>query len=344
MMRFRLIHIALIALGSLIITPATVQARGAGDAYSFLDIPTSSHVFGLGGTNISIIDDDVTLGDQNPALIGPELEKQIAVNYMYYMSSGNFAGVRFGTGAGEHSAWAVGLRYLNYGKFDGYDEFGTPTGSFTPSDLVIEGTYSRDITDRWRGGANLKFAYSSYENYSAFAIAADLGVNYYDDEHDLSLSAVLRNMGGQVKRFDKRYNRVPFDFQLGYMQSIGSSPFQISITATDLTRWRIPYYEHKQDQDDSMLIYHDGFFTNFFRHLIFGLQYQPSEKFYACLGYNYRTRTDMSAYQASFLSGFSLGLGFKTRGFSVAASYAYPHKSASSLMVNLALSIGELMR
>lgn len=312
------------------------------DGYSFLNIPTSSHVFGLGGNNIAIIDDDVTLADQNPALIGPELEKQIAVNYMYYMSSGNFAGVRFGTGAGEHSGWAVGLRYLNYGKIDGYDEFGTPTGAFTPSDLVVEGTYSRDIAGRWRGGVNLKFTYSSYEIYSSYALAADIGVNYYDDERDLSFSAVLKNMGGQIKRFHSRYARMPFDFQLGYMQGIGSSPFQISITANNLTRWRIPYYEYANGEE--LIVKKDGFFSNFFRHLIFGLQYQPSDQFYVDLAYNYKTHSDMSAFSGTFLSGFSVGAGFKTRGFYIGAAYAMPHKSASSLMLNLSCSIGELMQ
>lgn len=331
-----LIATAVTAVGSLSTLAQT------SDGYSFLNIPTSSHVFGLGGNNIALIDDDVTLADQNPALIGPELDKQVAVNYMYYMSSGNFAGVRFGTGAGENSGWAVGMRYLNYGKFDGYDEFGTPTGSFTPSDLVFEGTYSRDITGRWRGGVNLKMAYSSYEQYSAFAIAADLGVNYYDEEKDLSFSAVLKNMGGQVKRFHERYVRVPFDIQLGYMQTIGSSPFQISITANNLTRWKIPYYSYISDDEEKLLV-KNGFFTNFFRHLIFGLQYQPTEHFYACLAYNYKTHSDMTAYNSTFLSGFSLGAGFKIKGFYIGAAYAMPHKSASSLMLNLSCSIGELM-
>lgn len=332
----------ILACAAAVLPAFALHAQTSGSAYGFLDIPTSSHVFGLGGNNIAIIDDDVTLADQNPALIGPEIDKQVAVNYMYYMSSGNFAGVRFGTGAGEHSGWAIGMRYLNYGKFDGYDEFGTPTGSFSPYDLVVEGTYARDISDRWRGGASIKFAYSGYEQYSAMALAADIGVNYYDDERDLSFSAVLRNMGGQVKRFHERYARVPFDIQLGYMQSIGSSPIQISITANNLTKWKIPYYSYESDGEE-VLVLKDGFFTNFFRHLIFGLQYQPSEKFYIDLAYDYKTHSDMTSFKGSFLSGFSIGAGFKTRGFYIGASYAMPHKAASSLMVNLACSIGELL-
>ncbi|MDE5644738.1 MAG: type IX secretion system protein PorQ [Muribaculaceae bacterium] len=322
----------------------TAAAQDSASGYGFLNIPTSAHVFGLGGNNITIIDEDVTLADQNPALIGPELEMQVAAGYMLYMGSANFASVRFGTGAGEHSGWAIGLRYLNYGQFDGYDEFGTPTGSFTPSDVVLEGTYSRDITDRWRGGANIKLVYSGYESYQALALAADLGVNYYDDERDLSFSVVLRNMGGQIKRFDKRYARVPFDLQIGYMQGLGTTPFQLSITADNLTRWNIPYYAYNENGDGDLIEEKRSFVSNLFRHLIFGIQYQPSDRFYACLAYNYKTRTDMSSFNSSFLSGFSVGLGFRAGDFAIDASYAMPHKSASSLMLNLSYSIRGLMQ
>lgn len=339
----RLFSLILLTILSAVVGGFAACAEDTSDGYSFLNIPTSSHVFALGGNNITVIDDDVTLADQNPALIGPELDKQVAINYMYYMSSGNFAGVRFGMGVGEHSAWALGFRYLNYGKFDGYDEFGSPTGSFTPNDVVVEGTYSRDITDRWRGGVNFKMAFSSYEQYSAMALAADLGVNYYDDEKDLSFSAVLKNMGGQVKRFHERYVRVPFDIQLGYMQGIGSSPFMISITANNLTRWKIPYYEYNDDGSGELLHEKNNFFTNLFRHLIFGLQFEPSDKFYAAIAYNYKTHSDMAGFKSSFFSGFSLGAGFKTRGFSIGAAYAMPHKAASSVMVNISCSIGELL-
>lgn len=335
--------IRIIATIMLLTGGSSIYAEEYSAAYSFLDIPTSAHVFGLGGNNICIIEDDVALADQNPALIGPELEKQINVNYMLYMGSSNFAGVRYGMAAGEHGAWAIGLRYLNYGKMEGYDEFGTPTGAFTPNDLVVEGTYSRDIVGRWRGGVNLKIAYSSYEQYNALAIAADLGVNYYDDEHDLSFSAVLRNMGGQVKRFDTRYNRVPFDIQLGYMQALGATPMYLSITANNLTRWRIPSYSYKNDGDE-LLHYENGFFPNFFKHLIFGLQYQPSEKFYIDLAYNYKTRADMSEFNRNILSGFSIGTGFRVKGFSFGAAYAMPCRTGSSLMINLNCSIGELMQ
>lgn len=310
--------------------------------YDFLTVPTSSHVFGLGGTNISLIDDDVTLVQSNPALLGPEIDRQCAVSYMHYLGSANFAGIRFGMAAGERGAWAFGIRYLNYGEQTAYLPDGSMAGSFTASDIVAEGSYSHDFTDRLRGGINIKLIYSGYEKYDAFALASDLGLNYYDDETDLSLSVVLSNMGGQLKRFEESYDHLPFDISLGLMKGIGESPFSFGITANNLTKWQLPYYSHTEGDDNESLKLKSNFAGNLFRHLIFCVQYQPSDRFYVDLGYNYKMRTDMSAYRRNFLSGFSAGLGLKVRTFSIGVSYAMPHKSASSLLLNLGLNIGEL--
>lgn len=309
--------------------------------YSFLDLPLSSHAYTLGGINTAIIETNILLADQNPALIGPECGTQAAGSYMHYIGSGNFGGIKFGMAAGEHGAWCAGIRYLNYGEFNGYLPDGTSLGSFTPNDVVFEASYAHDITDRLRGGVSYRMIYSNYEQYSAFAMSIDAGINYYNEEKDLSLSAVLTNMGGQIKRFDSKYNRLPFDIRLGYMQTLGESPFQLSINAWHLTRWKLPYYSHDKNKPDEMQMLKSGFFSNLFRHLVFGLQYSPMEKFYIGLGYNYKTRGDLSAYQRNFLSGFTIGGGLNVRNFGIGISYAMPHKAGSSLMLNLNWIINE---
>lgn len=330
-------------LSCLLCMAITAAAQNGRSAYDFLDIPTSSQVYGLGGTNIAVIDDDVTLAEQNPALVGPEIDKQAAFSYMHYLGSANFAGMRYGMAAGEHGAWTAGIRYLNYGEISGYDQNGSYTGSFSPQDVVFEGTYSHDFTYRLRGGISMKMIYSNYEQYSAFAMAADLGLSYYDDDHDFSFAITLKNMGGQLKRFEDKYDHLPFDVQLGFMKGFGSSPISIGVTAYHLTKWNLPYYEHKGDVGDEEVHLKSSFGKNLFRHLIFALQYRPNDRLYIDLAYNYKTRTDMSTYQRNFLSGFSAGIGFKARTFSVGAAYAQPHKSASTILLNIGLNIGELL-
>lgn len=319
-------------------------AQEGRNAYSFLEVPTSSHVFTLGGGNITIIDDDLTLIDQNPGLLGAEIESQVSFNYMHYLGSSNFAGVKYGMAAGERGAWAIGIQYLGYGSMMQTEADGTIVGSFSPQDVVFSGTYAHDFTDRLRGGINVKMIYSNYEQYSAIALATDLGINYYDEERDMSLSFVLKNLGGQIKRFDDAYDRLPFDIQLGWMQRLGKSPFQLAITATHLTKWSLPYLAHETENGVETEVMKDSFGSNLFRHLIFGLQYAPSDKFYVGLGYNHKMKTDMSTYQRNFLSGFSVGVGFKVKSFALGVSYAQPHKAGTSIMLNISANLRELLR
>lgn len=314
-------------------------------AYEFLGVSASSHVYALGGTNITVIDDDVNLIDQNPGLLGPEYEMQAGLNYMRYLGGSNFMGARFAAPAGERAAWAVGVQYFGYGSIDGYDEQGNATGaSFSPSDIAFSGTFAHDITDRWRGGITLKFIHSSYEIYKALAICADLGVNYYDPDRDLSFSVVLKNLGGQVKRFNENYDRLPWDIQVGFGKSLGTTPLRLSVTAYNLNKWSLPYYSTDDGNASGELEEHDKFMGNLFRHLIFGLEYVPSEKFYIALGYNYKTRTDMSTYARNFLSGFSAGAGLKVKAMGFGVAFAQPHMGGTTFMFNLTASVSEMLR
>ena len=338
--RFSTFKILLLPSVIVIFTFLKSNAQGGQNAYEFLNIPSSSYVFGMGGVNVSTIHSDIDLVSQNPALIGPENSGELKVGYMHYYGSSNFANARYGMGIGDHGAWAAGIRYLNYGNFYGFDDNGNGTGEFSVQDIIAEGTFSYDFTYRLRGGINVKFIYSAYEQYSAFAMAADLGLSYYDERQDLALGLVLKNMGGQLKRFEDAYNRLPFDVEIGITKRIKET-FSFSITAWHLTKWKLPYYIHENGEESKLT--EPGFFRNLFRHVVFGIGYEPSEKFYFTLGYNYKTASDLTTYQRNFFSGFSLGAGFKVKAFSVGASYAIPHKGASTVLLNLGLDIYELL-
>lgn len=331
---------------SALITISTANNASADDsspAYNFLNVTSSARIYGLGGVNITSVDDDINSIDQNPALLGPEFDMQLGVNYMRYIGDSNFAGVRFANKAGEHGAWAAGVQYFGYGSITGTDEIGNLTGSFSPKDVSFSGTYSHDITDRLRGGINLKLLYSSYGEYSAFAVATDLGINYYDPERDQSLSVVIANLGGQVKRFQDAYDRLPVDLRIGWAQSFGSLPIRFSVTAWNLTKWKLPYYETGDGTSTEDLKLKDSFSSNLFRHLVFAADFIPSDKFHISLGYNYKTRTDMSTYARSFLSGFSLGAGLNVKAFRLGIAFAQPHSGATTFMFNVSTNLSELL-
>lgn len=322
---------------------SSIFAQDGSSAYNFLNTTSSTRLYGLGGINISTVEDDLGITDQNPGLLGAEMDNQVLFNYMRYLGDSNFAGIRYARAAGEHAAWAAGIQYYGYGSIKGADISGILTGEFSPKDITFSGTYSHDISYCLRGGITMKMIYSSYEEYSAFAIATDLGINYYDDERNLSLSAVIANLGGQVKRFDERYNRLPFDIRLGWSQSFGTLPIRFSITAWNLTKWHLPYIDHGDGTANSEDVEKDSFSSNLFRHLIFGADFIPNDKFYVSLGYNYKVRTDMATYSRSFLSGFSIGAGLNVNKVGLGFAFAQPHTGATTFMFNVRLNINDFI-
>lgn len=323
------------------ISMSAIAQYGGQTAYNFMDISGSSRIYGLGGVNISTIDgDDVMTTDQNPALLGPEMSRSIAVGYMRYVGGSNFASAKFAHSAGENGAWGIGMHYYGYGSIKTALPDGTITGSTSPLDMAFSAMYSHNIGERWRGGIALKFLYNSYAGYNALAVATDLGVNYFDPDHDSSLSLVVANLGGQVKKFIDRTDRLPIDVRLGWTKSIGTSPFYLNITAWNLTKWHLPYLRHTDMETGSEQV--DNFVSNFFRHMIFGVEWKPSDRFYVDLAYNHKMKTDMATYSRNFFSGFSVGAGLRVRAFGFGVSFAQPHKSAATLMLNITTNLYDI--
>lgn len=320
------------------------SAQDGTTSYEFLNVSPSSHVYGLGGHNISLIDDDIALVEQNPALLGPEFENVVGLNYMRYLAGSNFAGARYGNRINDHSAWGAAIQYFGYGTMTATDVEGNVTGTFSASDIAFTGNYAHDINDRWRGGIAIKVISSSYESYSALAIATDLGVNYYDPDNDFSASLVLKNLGGQVKKFADTYDKLPWDVQVGFTKGFTNSPFRISVTLTNLNKWHLPYYAAVDNTDGQELVLKDSFGRNLLRHFTLAAEYAPTSRIYIGLGYSYKTRTDMSTYARNFVSGFSVAAGLKVRGFGFGVAVAQPHSGGTTFMLNIGTSITELMR
>lgn len=320
---------------------ASAAAQDGTAAYTLLNIPSSSKIYGLGGVNISLVDEDMSSADQNPALLGPEMTNQVNLSYMRYLGSANFAGVGYTRAIGERGAWSAGVRYYGFGSMQHTDNMGNVLGTFSASDAVFNAAMSYNIGERLRGGIRLNLITSSYAQYSALALGTDLGLNYYNPDNDMSLSMTAVNLGGQIKRFNEQADRLPTDVRLGWSQTFGSFPVRFSVTAWNLTKWHLPYYDNNTTMNEPQL--RDTFGSNLMRHLVFGADLISSQRYYLGLGYNYKTRTDMSTYQRNLISGWSLCGGMNVGDFAFGIALAQPHSGATTLMLNMTLNLNTLL-
>ena len=79
----------------LLLLPLTAKAQGGESAFNFLRLPYSSRAAALGGSNISVVDNDLSLSMHNPALLINAADKTIDLSFMTYMSGSKVAGAAF---------------------------------------------------------------------------------------------------------------------------------------------------------------------------------------------------------------------------------------------------------
>lgn len=300
---------------------AGAMAQESQTVYNFLRLPMSAHAAALGGDNITLIDDDATLVFSNPALLSSVSDKTIALSYMNYMSGANLAGAVFNRIVKEKCSWAVSAQYLDYGKMKETDANNVQTGEFSAKDIALNGHFSYMLSDKFVGGISVKMINSYIGSYSSLAMGVDLGLNYYDADREWSVSAVAKNLGGQLKAFDEDYESMPLDLQVGASKQFEHLPVRLSATLVDLNHWHY----------------------SFFKHMVVGADILLSQSIWIGAGYNFRRADEMTLgegdNESSHGAGFSFGAGLNLERFKVNLAYGKYHVASSSLSVNVAYSL-----
>lgn len=298
-----------------------IVAQESRSAYNFLRLPVSAHAAALGGDNITIIDDDQMLIFSNPALLASVSDKTILLSYMNYMAGTSMAGAAFNRVVKEKASWAASAQYIGYGTMKQTGTDGTQLGEFSAKDIAVAGYFSYMLSERIVGGITAKFVTSYIGNYSSIGMGVDLGLNYYDPDHDWSVSLVGKNLGGQLKAYDDEYDPMPIDIQLGVSKRFAHTPFRVSATLVDLNHWNYK-------------------FTN---HLVVGIDAALSESIWLGAGYNFRRANEMNIDDAdgggTHGAGLSFGAGLNLQRFKLNIAYGKYHVSSTSLMLNVGYTL-----
>jgi long-subunit fatty acid transport protein len=304
-----------------VLAVTNVLAQESQEVYSFLRLPVSAHVAALGGDNITLTDGDATVIFHNPALISNVADKTLNLNLMTYMEGATTASASFVKTYQERATWGVSAQYMNYGTMKETTAENIQTGDFSAKDIALAGSLAYLLSDRISGGITARFISSHIAGYSSAAVAVDLGLNYYDPDHEWSLSAVAKNLGGQVKAYDEDFERIPLDLQLGVTKRLVGSPLRLSATLSRLNNW---------DQ-------------GFIKHLAVGADLLLGEQFYVAAGYNFRRASEMKISDnegdSNHGAGFSIGGGLQLERFKLHVAYGKYHVSASSLLINVSYAL-----
>lgn len=301
----------------LLLLVLSVRAQDSQDVFNFLRLPASAHVASLGGDNITIAEDDASLVFHNPALINMVSDKTLNLNVMTYMEGSVTASASFTKALGDRATWGVQGRFISYGEMKETNVSNDQLGTFGARDIALSGTFAYGLAENLSGGITAKLITSYIGSYNAMGACVDMGLNYYHPDTEWSLSAVVRNLGGQIKAYEDEYERLPLDVQLGVSKRLIGSPLRLSLTFVRLNDWQ----------------YGLG------KHIVLGGDLILSDQFYLSVGYNGLRASEMKVAsgdgESSHGAGLSFGGGLQLERFKLHVAYGKYHVSSTSLLFNL---------
>ncbi|RYY31419.1 MAG: type IX secretion system protein PorQ, partial [Sphingobacteriaceae bacterium] len=312
--------------------------------YQFLNLVTSPRQAALGGKTVTIHDYDVNQAIFNPATINSEMDNHLSVNYGSY-----FGEVTYGTAAYAYTydrhvqTFHMGVNYVNYGTFEGRDESGFITGDFSGSEIAVSFGYAYNIpyTDIYLG-ANAKLISSTLESYNSFGAAVDFGALYKDEDNDINIGLVVRNVGTQITTYAGSREKLPMEVIVGISQEVENVPIRWHLTLENLQQWDIAFSNPNRAEENI-----DGgsteekvsFVNNALRHVIAGIELFPGKSFNIRLGYNFRRGQELNIPDQRSFSGISAGLGLRFNNLRFDYSYSRYTLAANTslfgLMINL---------
>ncbi|MBU8893230.1 MAG: type IX secretion system protein PorQ [Bacteroidales bacterium] len=316
----------------------SIAQIGGTHTYDFLNLINSARVSSLGGDVIAINDNDFNLTYHNPALLKPEMNHDLVLNYVNYFTDINYGYAAYATKIKDYGIFSGGIQYINYGKFIAADETGIVTGEFKAAEYAINLVYSRVIDSSFRVGVNVKPIISTLEKYTSLGIAADFGVVYNKPGNLFTAALVIKNIGTQLKAYTSEKESLPFNIQLGVSQKLKHAPLLFSVTLDHLEKWDLTYDKTTEEESslDPLSIEEgsestiDKIADQFMRHIILGVEFNPINNLYVRAGYNYRRRQEMLIESKTSTIGFSWGFGVKISKFNISYGRATYHLAGAS--------------
>jgi hypothetical protein len=324
---------------------------GGRSVYPFLGLDPTAHIAGMGGRVISLKDVDIGTAVYNPSVLSKRHHHHVSFNYNHYFEDIQYGFVAYGREIerkGRSYMLSSQVLYLDYGSFDGFDEVGASTGTFSASDMMLGISGSTQVNDRWRAGVTMKWIYSVLESYVSNGVAFDVGMLYSDDSNRLSMGFLLKDMGWQnIAYRGTSRSPLPFDAQFSITKKPEHAPFRGTLMIHNLNRWDLsnPYIDpldRRFDEFNRLVEPNQNFLYKALQHLTLGVELLLSEQFQIRTSYHHLRRQELGTSVRRGVSGFSWGVGFKIKKIRFEYGSAAYFPGYNSNLFSVILNLNEL--
>jgi hypothetical protein len=329
----------------LLLSSMSYAQVGGESVYNFLNVPTSARQASLGGKVLTLLD-DVNQPLWNPSTINIEMDNQLSVNYLNFLTDISYASVTFAHMINRNIGTVHGgITYANYGEFIQADEQGNETGTFKAYDMALSIGYTTQLpfSDIYIG-ANVKLVNSVIAEYSSFGAVADFGLTYTNEHEPYVFSIVARNIGYQITTFDGTQEKVPIELAAGLSYRLENVPLKWYLTLDNLQKWNVAKPNPSNavtDINGNVIQEEIGFLDNAIRHVVVGAEFFPEGLFNLRLGYNFRRAKELQLTDIRTFAGFTAGFGLQMRRMKINYAFAKYHPEANTSTFSLSIDLSK---
>ncbi|MFP4228475.1 MAG: type IX secretion system protein PorQ [Salinivenus sp.] len=290
--------------------PAAAQPGGTVTSFPFLRLEPSARAAALSGAFGAVADGDVNALFYNPSVPDSATDRTASFSYLNHLSDINAGSMAYSQAMPRwETTLHGGVRFADWGTFEGRNEIGEPTEDFGAQDVALTLGAARPLGGtRLRYGGSLDLIHSRIESAQATAVAADVGALYRLPAQQMTFGAALQNVGLSLDGYGARRPRLPLDLRLSATKRLAHLPVLLSAAAYDLTNL-------SEGIPGGTTVDH------VLAHLTFGVEARPGDVLRVRLGYNHRRSAELALTDRFDLAGFGAGFGLHVG--SVAADYAY---------------------
>ena len=346
---------------------------GGDNIYESLNLVSSARAAALGGSTISIKDNDLDLAWINPALLSPEMNNNLILNFVDYFSDINFGSFYYSKDFSSLGSFATGIQYIHYGTFKEADATGAIIRDFDATDMTFNIGWGKKITPKIKTqnkgiikldslfyvGSNLKLMYSNYHfDYTSLGLAMDFAGIFHQPKTNLAIALLIKNVGIQLVSYtDQNKEPMPFEVQLGFSKRLNHAPFRVMLNFSHLEKWDLTYTDptytntslNNPISSDTLLIDKigtnlKGFSDKLMRHVNLGAEVIITDNFNIRFGYNYRRRKEMLVSTKKGMAGFSVGVGIKISKFHFSYGRATYHIAGSPNHITIRTNISDFIK
>lgn len=330
----------------ILITLLSFSQTGGNSSFQSLNYFYSARQLGLSGNVIGTRDKDLNTLYGNPASLNAKMMKRGSFSENIRTGNVNAGSLNYGRAFGNITA-AAHFRYLSYGYQRRTDYNGVDLGSFSPGDFILGASASKLINPRMSIGATFNILYSQLDSYTAFGNSIDIGGQYFNEEKELVLSGVVKNLGIQWKSYAGNKSPMPLEVQLGISKKLAHAPFRFHLTAQHLQQWDLSYRDpNAKDRidpltGDTIKVKKASFIEKVARHGLLQTEFLFGEKVTLNIGLDIQRRLELRVANRPGLAGFAFGIGFHLKRFTFEYGWMIYSVAGSQHGVTFSLPIGQ---